>query len=227
MTGWFDGILEFIGAGGLSVGGAWLAKELWSGYTKEKFLRKQASIEHDYFRKRLLYETKNDIYKKVYFNLKLVQGTFYTFESKNFDYNFKGYQQKALDNYKQYSTSSKVKIEENILDYTKNDIHRFKINYDLSMQSIIDALRDYNNYLSEIEYMLDKKELKILMTFKNYSNNLKEEVQESQKHFEIKDKYKSYNSLKCEFQEEYEKKCSKLDEIIEEFNEIIKRNLFL
>lgn len=227
MLDWIENVFSFIGPGGFLVGVTWFGKELYSNYSKGKLINKQANIEHDYFRKRLQYEAKYEVYKDIYQKAKILQGTFYTFDAKKFNYNFTGYQEKALTHYAMYSSDTEIKKDKMKRLYESDKDSRYILNFSLSLQEIRDAKKEFNNVVSANDLLYDEVETKKLLEIERYTNILIKNIEKKGEYIDLENPSNNYYDFRNQFNQKYNDLSKKLDKMINDYKNIAKDKLFM
>lgn len=204
----------------------WLIKEIWSNVTQTRFMRRQYENEHQYFKKRLIYEQKNEIYKELYKRLKHMVGVMNDFQF--FDERVMLKNQDAMNHH-----VLSVKVNDETFDSAKfvdeyNNIERVRLEVNLNYYFVLlnDKYLGFKNYVSEQNYILTQEENNVIYEIDNcYSKlyryieeclyNFKEDVRdpviETEKHFGIS----------------YSERFKELDELTYKFAHTIRKEMFL
>lgn len=204
----------------------WLIKEIWSNVTQTRFMRRQYENEHQYFKKRLIYEQKNEIYKELYKRLKHMVGVMNDFQF--FDERVMSKNQDAVNHH-----VLSVKVNDETFDSAKfvdeyNNIERVRLEVNLNYYFVLlnDKYLGFKNYVSEQNYILTQEENNVIYEIDNcYSKlyryieeclyNFKEDVRdpviETEKHFGIS----------------YSERFKELDELTYKFAHTIRKEMFL
>ncbi|WP_271397831.1 hypothetical protein [Salinicoccus roseus] len=139
----------------------WLIREIIGNISKTKFIKMQLSVEHDYYKKRLLFDNKFEFYKDVYAKMRKFHGGLAAFEHKSINRTLLAVQNDAITKQKDYLSvagSKENDLNRFVKDYNSCEIIRIAPNYDMTIQKIEDTRKDLNNYVSIYKFMFSEEE---------------------------------------------------------------------
>lgn len=205
----------------------WLAREIWSNISQNKFMRKQSENEHLYFKKRLIFEQKHEIYKELNIKLKKMIGIMNDFQF--FDSTILRIYEEAVEGYARNNDLFHIETYNDLYEhYEKDEEFRAEINLNHRSNLASQFCFDFSNYVSEQNYILTKDENEILFKINGLEIELLNYISDWQKKWE---KDMTYSERKEElltlFGDEYTKKFKVLEELMYDFMEIIRKEMFM
>lgn len=208
----------------------WLIKEVWTNISQNRFMKKQAGIEHDYYQKRLLFENKHDFYKEVYQRLRKYQGGLVAFELSLIQRTLTTYQLDAKEHFIEFlidagKNESDIEYFEKL--YATSEISRVDANYDMTMQKIEDGRNNLNNFLSVNKFMLSEKEDKVIRNFSELGLGMERFIEKSEAILREEHPIQKYQKLVNHFNGTYTEACIELNNLVDDFEEIIRNTLFI
>lgn len=205
----------------------WLGREIWSNVSQTNFMRKQSKNEHQYFKKRLIFEQKNGIYKELNLKLKKMVGVMNDFRS--LDSEISKIHDDVIEEYARNNDLFHYEIYDDVYEhYEKDEEFRVEVNLNMRSNRMNQLHLEFSNYVSEQNYILTKDENEILFKINMVEIELSNYISHWKK---IWKKEVSYSERKEEiltlFGDEYNNKFKDLEELMYEFMEIIRREMFM
>lgn len=205
----------------------WLIKEIWTNISQTRFMRKQTENEHLYFKKRLIFEQKNEIYKELNLKVKIMVGAMNDLQF--FENKILRIYDEAIEEYAKNNDLYHYEIYNDVYNhYVTDEEFRAEVNLNHRSNLARQFHFDFSNYVSEQNYILTKEENEILFKINSLETDLLNYISDWVK---IWEKDMSYSERKEElltlFGDEYTKKFKVLEELMYDFMEIIRKEMFM
>lgn len=204
----------------------WLFKEVWTNIAQTKFMKKQTENEHLYFKKRLIFEQKNEVYKELNQKIKKMVGSFNGYQ--NVKEIMESY---YVETFNQYVEDHNFTDEENYISASKTyqtPMYRTEINLNYRNAQTKKLHFEFSNCVSLQNYILTKRENEILFEMNinavemmKYINQWRDVWNEDLSYSERKDKILEV------FGDEYYNKFLRLEHLMYEFMEEIRKEMFM
>ena len=205
---------------------AWLGKEVWSNVTHTKIMKKQAESEHLYFKKRLIFEQKHEVYREIYKRLKHMVGSmndFQFFDDRvmKINHDAVNYHILTLEGDDTYVDTA------NFIDqYNYDESIRLKINLNHYFNLIESKYLEFSNYVSEQNYILTKEENEIVSKIINCRKEIYDYIKQSRSILDDDSDHK-VDRVREYFAKPYVEKFEKIDCLTYDFSDTIRAEMFL
>lgn len=207
----------------------WVIREVWASVSRDTTIKKQANIEHEYYRKRLIFEHKHEFYKDVYHKLREYQGALVAFDRSRIKRTLTTVQLDAKENYIDYlkeegKNENFIKKFEEL--YSSNLLYRVDANYDMTMQKIEDSRSNLQNFLSVNKFMLNEEEDEIIRSFYKLSEQMEIFISKSEPILEDTHPVQRYQKLVNHFNNLYNEAFKLSDILVDDFEKCIRKSIF-
>lgn len=216
---------------------AWLSREIWGNISKNKLIEKQANTEHEYYKKKFIFEQKNEFYKEMFRLLRYSQGSVYAFTNEALYNSLRTTQIESIDRAIRTNKNDED-FDANIFtkEYLNNEYERIIPNFDNIAQKVLDSTKELNNFAAINKYMLTEEEGEIYEKYYLKLVELKLHVDVLNKSIESKalekkletelEKRDLYEDFKKHFDKRYAEKVAELEMYINEFEKQIRKSFF-